>query len=59
MSVANGLRLRLDSAPPLIDKNDFEDSDCYGFFGDFGKNTGRRQLEIREGAKYEERVIDI
>ena len=44
---------------PLKETDGFDDSDFYGFCGDFEENKGRWQLEIEGDAKYQERELAI
>ena len=57
--VANGVRIRRRPLFHLEETGDFNDSDFYGFCGDFEQNTGRWQLRIQEGAKHKEVELSI
>ena len=43
------MRLRIDSKFHLKDTDDIDDSDCYGFFGDFEQNAGLGQIGVEMG----------
>ena len=57
--VANDLGLRFDSISPLEETDGPDDSDFYGFRGDWEQNAARAKLGIREDMKFRESGLEI
>ena len=53
------LRLLYKSISPLIETDDCDGAEFYGFCDDFWENIGRRPLEIEEDLKFQERELEI
>ena len=57
--VANGLRLRYKSIPPLKEAGDFDGAEFYGFCDDFEENKGLWHLGIDEDLRCRGMELDI